>query len=191
MSFNSNIPQGTDALIKSQGQLRSNFQAINAVFSENHVPMNSELQGMHNLLNFRPQGLDPATSATQIALFTKLVSSIPMLFYAPSSSQAPVQLTFPSLSTGLQSSNPDVYLADQYSFIAGPFVVYGGKITGATNGQVKVLSPTTTLLYASVKTIYKVDLAVSSVTAIVGSSFTIGLGGPTPQDIYYLAIGKP
>lgn len=191
MSFNSNIPQGTDAMIKSQGQIRSNYQSINSVFSENHVQMNQKMQGMHALLNFRPQTINPTTSATQIAIFTKLVNTIPMLFYAPSSSQTPIQLTYPSLSTGLQSTKPDVYLPDQYSFIAGPFVVYGGKITGAVTGQIKVLAPTTTLLYASVKTIFKVDGDRSTVSAITLSSFTIALAGSASQDIYYLAIGKP
>jgi hypothetical protein len=192
MSFNSSIPLGTDAMIKSQGQLRSNFQAINAVFSENHVMMNQDEQGMHNMLNFRPQTIDPTTSATQIALYTKLISSIPMLFFAPSSSQTPIQLTAPSISTGLQSTNPDVYKADQFSFIAGPFIVYGGLITGATNGQVKILSPPSTLLYANVLSIFKKDDSLSIVTAILASSFTIGLSPNTPaQDIYYFAIGKP
>lgn len=192
MSFNSSIPLGTDAMIKSQGQLRSNFQAINAVSSENHVAMNQDEQGMHTILNFRPQTIDPTTSATQIALYTKLVSSIPMLFFAPSSSQTPIQLTAPSISTGLQSTNPDVYKADQFSFIAGPFIIYGGLITGATNGQVKILSPTSTLLYANVLSIFKKDDSLSIVTAILASSFTIGLSPNTPaQDIYYFAIGKP
>lgn len=194
MSYNSNIPQGTDPMIKSQGQIRANYQAINRVFSENHVQMNnSEFKGMHNVVNFRVQ-LDPTTSASQIALYTKLVGGQIMLFYAPSSSQTPIQLTGSSLSTGLQSTNPDVYLPEQYSFVAGPFIIYGGKIIGAVDGQVKVLAPSSTLLYAGIVTIYKTDVGnpQSSATLAGGSSFTINLTPNTAaQDIYYFAIGKP
>lgn len=194
MSYNSNIPQGTDPMIKSQGQIRANYQAINRVFSENHVQMNNDLfKGMHEIVNFRAQ-LDPTTSATQIALFTKLVTGQIQLFYAPSSSQTPIQLTNSTLLTGLQSTNPDIYLPEQYSFIPGPFIIYGGKIIGATNTQVKVLSPSSTLLYAGVITIFKTAAGnpQSFTTGLVGSAFTINLNPPaTPQDLYYFAIGKP
>ncbi len=193
MSYNSNIPLGTDPMIKSQGQLRANYQAINRVFSENHVQMNNdEFKGMHNFLNFRVQA-NPATSTTQIALFTK-ISGSPELFFMPSNSQTPIQLTMSNLSTGLQSTNPDIYLPDQYSFVAGPFIIYGGRINGVTNGQIKVLSPSSTLLYAGVVTIFKdkVGNPQSFVGTLTGSSFPI-LINPilTPQDVYYFAIGKP
>lgn len=194
MSYNSNIPQGTDPMIKSQGQIRANYQAINRVFLENHVQMNNdEFKGMHDIVNFRAQP-DPTTSATQIALFTNLVGGQTQLFYSPSNSQTPIQLTSSALSTGLQSTNPDIYLPEQYSFLPGPFIVYGGKITGAVDGQVKVLAPTSTLLYAGVVTIFKTALnnPQSFTSNLVGSSFTINLlPNTTPQDIYYFAIGKP
>ena len=178
-------------MLKSQGQIRANYQAINAVFAENHAALNSEFEGMHNLLNFRPQTIDPTTSATQIALFTKLVASNPMLFYAPSSSQTPIQLTGTSLSTGLVSTNPDVYKDEQYSFLPGPFIFYAGKRTGVTNGQIITLTPTSTLKFANVWSIYtdKVDDR-SFVFALAGSTFTIGTNNAA-QDIYYIAIGQP
>lgn len=179
-------------MIKSQRQIRANYQAINQVFSENHVAMNQEFQGMHNSLTFRIQA-NPTTSATQIALFTKLVNSAPMLFFAPSSSQTPIQLTYNSISTGLQSTNPNVYKSDQYSFIPGPFIVYGGLITGATNGMTKTLTPTSTLLFVATQTVFKSAANnEGNSTNILGSSFTITLGGSSAtQNIYYFAIGKP
>lgn len=193
MSYNSNIPLGTDPMVKSQGQIRSNYQAINRVFSENHAFMNSPFQGMHNLLNFRVQP-NPTTSSTQVALYTKLVSGQVRLFYAPSSNQTPIQMTGAALSTGLQSSDPDVYLPEQYSFVPGPFIIYSGKITGATDGQIKTLLPSSTLLYAGVVTIFSTskDNPQSLIINVAGSSFTIRLlPSPVTQDLYYFAIGQP
>jgi hypothetical protein len=187
-SFNPNIPIITDKILLSQAQIRANFQSINSAFSTNHFPLtsNPEFSGMHNMLTLRPQSSDPTTSATQIAIYNKLVSGIPNLFFRPNNSQAPIQMTYPSIK--VDSSNT------QYSFIAGPFIVYGGLIKGVTNGQVITLNPGTTLLY--------IDLIVTSnpasptvvaqvvPTAITGTSFTAKYQTTSgTYDIYYLGIG--
>jgi hypothetical protein len=193
-SFNPNIPVITDKILISQAQIRANFQAINVAFNTNHFPLTSdpEFSGMHNMLTLRPQGptipagLDPTTSATQIAIYNKLVSGVPNLFFRPNNSQTPIQMTYPSIKA--DSSNT------QYSFIAGPFIVYGGLIKGVTNGQTIHLTPGTTLLY--------IDLIVTSnpasptvvaqvvPTAITGTSFTARYQTTSgTYDIYYLGIG--
>ena len=69
---------------------------------------------MHTLLTLRPQATDPTTAADQIAIYNKLVTGIPEIFYRPNSNQTPIQMTYPSLLT--DSSNA------QYSFIAGPLL---------------------------------------------------------------------
>ena len=178
-------------MVKSQKQIRANFQAIATVFSENHVRMNDQFQGMHNFLVFRPQTVDPTTSSTQICLYTKLVSSIPQLFYAPSSSQTPVQLTYTNPQTGIQSKNPDVYFPDQYSILAGPFIFYAGLIKGVTDLSTKVLSPTSTIIYAGAKTIFIDNKAARGISlTFTGNTITFFTGGLT-LDVYYIAIGKP
>jgi hypothetical protein len=190
MSYNPAIPQLTDPILQSQAQIRANYQAINVVFSNNHVPMNENLQGMHAVLTMRPQSGDPTTDSTHVALYNKLDgSSIPELFFRPNSNQTPIQLTYPSLSTTSGA-------AQQYSFVAGPFVVYGGKITNATKGQVVTLSPSTTLLYVGLTTANflgsPTSIPQAVPTSISGSSFTIQFQtqvAGTTLDVYYLAIG--
>jgi|SRR5580692_153550 hypothetical protein len=191
MSYNSTIPQGTDQRLISQYQIRANYQAIAKAFAANHSALTDgdEFQGMHRVLTMRPQALDPTTSATQTALYNKLVAGIPAMFFRPNSNQTPIQLTYKSISTSTPTS--------EYSFVAGPFVIYGGKISPATNGQVVVLSPTTTLLYVGLTT---ANLTASSTisgysipTSITGSQFTITnkSGGATVKfDVYYIAIGQ-
>ncbi len=147
--------------------------------------------GKHRFLTMQPT-TDPITSATQIALYNKVISTVPQLFFRPSSNQTPIQLTFSSLLTGLQSTNPDVYFATQYSFIAGPFVIYGGLIKTPTDGQVVVLTPTTTLIHVGLLITHATNInqVIAVPINILGSSFTISTKAPFPPfDIYYFAVG--
>lgn len=202
--YNNSIPQPGDARQQSQYQIKSNFQSIFTVFANNHAALNTDFQGMHNVLTMRPQNSDPSTAADQIALYNKLDSnSIPELFFRPQSNATPIQLTYPSLQTDLQSKNPNVYYQQQYTFAAGPFVIYGGKITNASNGQTVTLTPTSTLIYVGlVIANYKFtssgipNFVVSAVPGnISGSAFKIMTGTIPPAagitfDVYYIAIGK-
>lgn len=147
--------------------------------------------GLHTVMNFRPQTVDPTTTASQVALYNKLdVNSIPELFFRPSGNQTPIQLTYPSISTPIGA-------AQQYTFCAGPFVIYGGLIANATNGQVVTLTPTSTLIYVGLTNATSIGnpvLVRSAIpTNITGSSFTISWQTDpqaTLKNIYYLAIGK-
>jgi hypothetical protein len=126
------------------------------------------------------------------------VGGIPSLFFRPNSDQTPIQLSYPSVSTGLQSENPPVYLPQQYSFLAGPFVIYGGLIKRPNTGDTVTLSPITTLLYVGlVMANASSDLppatpTMAIPTSISGNSFTITFGANLNDkvDVYYTAIGK-
>jgi len=197
LSFNPNIPLVTDKILQSAGQLRANFRSINNAFSDNHVGLtqSSEKSGLHNVLTLRTT-TDPTTSATQTAIYNKLVATIPAMFYRPSSDQTPIQMTYPSIQTGIQTA-PSTYYAQQYSFCAGPFIIYGGLLLNVTNPQTVNLSPGTTLL--SVELVianpinYGPPLNIGvAATNIAGTSFDITAStfiSGTEIDIYYLAIG--
>lgn len=199
MSYNSSIPLGTDAMVTSQTQCFNNFNAINTVWNQNHLSLTSLAnQGMHNSMVFRVQP-DPTTSATQNGLYTKNVVysgvQVPNLFFRPNSSQTPIQLTYPSISTGIQSKNPDVYFPQQYSFSAGPFVIYGGFLTGVSNNHLVTLTPTTTLLFAIVNSVAFTTtvgtFTYNAIAVVVGSGFTFNFfDNFGPQNFYYFAIGK-
>lgn len=146
-SYNPNIPTISQFMLESLPQIRANFQAINTVFSENHEDLNSEFQGMHTVLNLTSQTGNPTTSEAQISLYTKTVSSNTVLFYEPNSSQTPIQMTYPSISTGKNNATPPVYLTTQQTFLPGPFVFYSGLIVGANQGQTITLTPSSTLIY--------------------------------------------
>lgn len=196
MGYNVNIPQVTDQILQSQKQILSNYQAISKLFFVNHYPLTRDkiFQGMHTVLTMQPQTDDPATDANQLALYNKLDgTSTSQLFFAPNNSQTSIQLTSSFINT--TSTN-----AQQYTFVAGPFIIYGGKITNPTNGQVITLSPTSNLLYVGTTTAnYTLGSLIQSTATIPTnvntpmSNFTINFdttGGTTTRDVYYLAIGQ-
>ena len=197
MSFNANIPQVTDIYLQSGSQIRANFQAINAAFNTNHVGLteDSSISGMHNVLTLRPQSDDPTTSSSQTAIYCKLANSIPQLFFRPNSNQTAIQLTYPSISTGLNNASPPEYLTQQYSFLAGPFIIYGGQLSNVSNGTIITLSPGTTLLYVDLTVIgiggSSGKFFTAATTNITGTSFTISTQDTLPnQNYYYMAVGK-
>lgn len=207
MSYNTFIPQLTDPTLQSNGQLRANYEAISSVFAVNHnnlVTSSPTIQGQHRVLTMRPQNSDPDTSATQIAFYNKLVSSpaadTPALFFRPSNNQTPIQLTYSAIQTGVQSVGPPItYFAQQYSFVAGPFVIYMGKINNSTPGQLITLSPSTNLLYVGTSTtgvsstttqdVMTIPTNINSTKSTFNIQFQTGLQFPT-LNFYYLAIGQ-
>jgi hypothetical protein len=191
MSYNPNIPLVNDQILQSFRQIRSNFQAINAAFSSNHpsLTISSDNLGRHNVLVLRPQSADPTTSSSQVAIYNKLVSTIPQLFFRPSSNATPIQMSYQSVST-------DPSAGQQYTFLPGPFILYGGKLSGVSNNQLVSLSPNSNLLYvgltviaAGTGTIIQEAIPIN----VSGSSFNVGIQNSpvTTVDLYYTALGQP
>lgn len=183
MSFNPTIPLVSDLMAVSQPQVKANFTAIYNTFNENHTPFNQNNVGMHDLVNFREQSGDPTTLATQIALYTKNVGGFPELFFRPNNSQAPIQLTYPTITTTG---------AQQQSFVAGPFVVYMGFLS-MTSGIAVTLTPASTLIYVGL-TLNATRTSLGNIlyaapTGMVANSFTPVFQGGA-QTIYYFAIGQ-
>ena len=177
MSFNPNIPVITDPIVQSSSQIRANFQVINNAFADNHVGLTQDTNfaGMHNNLTMQPSA-DPLTSATQIAIYNKLDSNlIPQLFFRASANGNIIQMTGPNLKTGQDTLTPITYFPEQYSFIAGPFTIYGGILKNPATGFVKNLTPTTTLLYVDLIAANSSKKQTSYVipTNVSGSSFTV------------------
>lgn len=170
-------------------------------FSDNHVGLteDSEFSGMHRMLTLRPQAGDPATTADEVAIYNKLVSTIPEMFFRPSNNQTPIQMTYPSISTGLASTNPDVAKMDQYTFSGGPFIIYFGFMQNPVVNSTKTLTPGASLLYVSLSLRQFVDLVPGFSYNIqpidlnlTPNSFKIYYDFPVPSggfDVWYFAIG--
>lgn len=191
MSFSTGFPNPGDFIIQSGPQFRANFRSIFDSFAQDHYSIDSANAGMHRSLTLRKQTVDPVTTNNDVALYNKIgTGSVPQLFYAPSNAQTPIQLSYQSIvNTGLQ----------QYSYIAGPFLVYFGQVISTSSNQLVTLSPTSTLI--SVNLIAgskeskppKDPFTLSPIPIISGSGFTIRLQyNPSLIPglyISYLAIG--
>lgn len=189
MSYKTTIPNPGDFLAISQKQLLANYLAIYAAFSKNHVTLdsNSNTPGLHTYFTIPRITVDPATTTTQIALYSKLDgSSVPQLFLRPSNNGTPIQMTNSNV-TFTEPTNEN----RQSTFVPGPFTVYTGFKADAVDGDIITLTPNTTLFYvALISATLTSNQAIA--TNITGNQFTINLSGglPSPKrTVYYNAIG--
>lgn len=199
MSYSSNIPNLNDFLSLSQKQMLSNFQEINSSFFRDHVGLTEVSDvGQHKSMTFRPQSGDPTTGATQCALYNKLVSTVPQLFFRPINNGTPIQLTNSNLNTVQTGATFD----SQSSFLAGPFTIYMGYVSNCPNGQPVILTPSSTLQYVGLSTViaqqpipsqFNIAVPINRTGSqfVIQYTFTIPVTvPPTPlPTIYYMAIG--
>ena len=121
-----------------------------------------------------------------MALYNKDdASTVPQLFYRPNNNQTPIQMTN-SNSSVISSSTQ----FRQSTFLAGPFTLYIGYIRNATDGQLVVLTPSTTLHYVGLISVTE-SFNGAVANNISGSQFVVRFGGvaPAARTIYYMAIG--
>lgn len=174
----------------------ANYSAINDTWLINHVALTAvENVGKHSALVLRPT-TDPATAANQSAIYNKLVTSVPQLFFRPNTNATPIQVSNSNLNT-IQTGAPG---DTQVSFLAGPFTIYFGYVTAGGTPLVITLLPATTLKYVGVSTVLpapnpnnpntKQGYNVSIATNITANQFTLErFSFLNASTVYYMAIG--
>ena len=96
MAYQSTKPLANDKLSTSQGDIAGNFTEINTYVNIDHEAFNIADQGKHKRVFFTQQAADPATGATEAAIYTK-DSSVPgsaSLYYRPPNSGTPIEFTY-------------------------------------------------------------------------------------------------
>ena len=193
MSYSPNIPNVGDFLSISQKQMLANFQAIDKAWQNNHVALTAVQDvGKNKTLTLRPT-TDPATASNQTAIYNKIVTSIPQLFFRPDTNATPIQLSNSNLNT-IQTSAPK---ETQSSFLAGPFTIYFGYLANPGTLQIVTLTPSSTLIYVGLSTISGSNFNktqqgknVAIATNITGNQFTLRRDiSVFPSFVYYMAIG--
>lgn len=73
MTYNPNIPVFSNYVTLDIVRMKRNSQIIDQVFRQNHTTWNSSLPqyGKHGIVTFKEQSSDPATGATETALYAK------------------------------------------------------------------------------------------------------------------------
>ena len=190
MVFNPNIPQGTDAPSASQSQLLTNFQQVNTIFALNHYAFNDAtagLRGMHRAVVLEAQAAGPATSATQGALYSKIISGQPNLVWRRLNSGPEIQMT---------SNLTPIIAATGYTMIPGGLVLQWGTVHVAGGSSANIPFP---LVFGAVPysitvtTIRSAGAGTMNIYVLNGSVTatkfqTESTGGA--HDIYWMAIGK-
>lgn len=99
-------PQGTQQINNTQQPINTNFQDISNLIGINHINFNTaDTFGQHNLLTYYEQDSDPTTAASEMALYSKKVSSSngAELFYRYPNNGSVIQLTGKSTTTSTGS----------------------------------------------------------------------------------------
>lgn len=186
MAYDSSIPQATDLISTSQGDILANFTAIDPGttdtgigFARNHITMTDATNGgLHNRVDYYAAVTSPTISGFTSSAYAKTTSSISEFFYK--NGTADTQIT----SSGLTASSGE-------GFIPGGLQIRVGTTSISTGGNAVVFStafPTGALgvwmtnagSTAGVANVNSGTLTVSGFTA----SCISGSG-----TVYYLAIG--
>jgi len=197
MTYNNAIPNANDFVIQSQGQLLGNFQELFKAFNANHIPFNQENQGQHSQTTLERQGGAPATAADECALYTFLgTGSQSQLFYRPDTNGVQIQMSYQSvINTGAQ----------QQSFMAGPFIIYFGRVDNLAAGSNTItLTPASTQLITVhacctsdnyVPSSFPKQSFIASPSTFTTNTFIVVLSPTNPPlppfffSLYYFAIG--
>ena len=81
MTFNPNIPQAGDVPSLSQGQLLTNFTALNTVFGVDHLAFNAVDGGEHQQVTLNSVIADPGLADPKCSLYIKTVAGDSELFF--------------------------------------------------------------------------------------------------------------
>jgi hypothetical protein len=138
MAYNPNIPQATDVLSQSQGDLLNNFMAINTFVIVDHAGFSDPNEGKHNKVTFPVQNPAPTFLAGEIGLYSFLnpVTSANELYVANSASPSvATPMTASILSTNANPGNN----VSGWTYLPSGLLLKWGNVTA--NGNTAFLFP--------------------------------------------------
>lgn len=185
MTFQPNIPQPTDLISVSQDDILQNFQSIDAAWNINHVDFNATGEGKHKYVEMPNQSSDPAGSANQFTIFSKVSGGGQSeIFYKRNAEATAYQLT---------GKNPSA-AASGYTFLPGAMLMQWAFLTGASkNDGAAIVFPT-----AFGATPYSLQLTASrngisvnvlNATSVTSTGFTLRTSSNSNDGVWYLAVG--
>jgi hypothetical protein len=193
MTYNNAIPQPGDFLSVSQGQILTNFSQLYSVFAQDHIELDDGTtadRGKHKQVTLKELGAAPATTSTEIALYTKNVGGTTRLFYRPPSSGTEVQMTGPITS----AQNGTCILSSGIKMVWGRDTVASGSTKAVTFVSAFGSTPYSVVTneYAPTQTGATARSSGPAQATITASGFTYTVWGgvvPAPVEFGYIAIG--
>jgi len=210
--YNQNVPQAVQAINVTQKPILSNFQAINEWVNVNHVGFSDDTNyGKHNATSLVSQSVTPATTSTEMALFTApSTGGNPYeIYYEYPSNGTVTQLTgVSSTNTNVLAANPGYCILSQPSstFQFGYMVKWGTQTVTYTGAFPITFSMPTAggipQFYSGI--LPNISWSVTSLTynsninkfggGMLSSNNTISIGitstvNPLTFDIFWIAFG--
>ena len=136
MTYLPSIPSGADIPSMSQSQIQTNFQQLENVFGADHYAWDyatTLLRGLHQQVTLPQLAAAPATTSTQLAVYTKSDGTSPQLFVRRKSSGTEIQMT--------AAQNP-VVANPGYTFLPGGLLVQWGNLSIVGSSTSTITFPT-------------------------------------------------
>ncbi len=190
MVYNNNIPQPSNNLSVSQGDLLGNFgtQGIDSTtfgFSRDHTTMTDATNGgTHKKSTYVEQVAGPTTIANQMAVYCKEVSSVSELFLRRESNGTEIQMSVgsPTAATSGQT------------FLPGGIILKWAQATLTTNNELFTFAtafPTACFGVLACNRNSGGNVSYFGASGFNVSGFNLVSGGGTrPSNFFYLAIGN-
>ena len=194
------VPKSGQTLNQTRSPIENNFLGIDASFSVDHeamtVPTASGDAGKHKKVTFTQQGSDATTGATELALYTKAVSSDPHLFVRKKSNGTAVDLTL--VTDGSASAVVTKTFTMPNYLVTKVGYTTGSKLVIDTETTVTFPASFTTTCHSVVATVLLNNATTSPAPLLRITSYTKdhfkvfvrkGTGSATDVDCTFIAYG--
>lgn len=133
MTYNPNIPQATDIISQSQGQILTNFNQANTIFDVDHITFDAVAaanRGKHDKSTYVELAADPVTVFNEVAVYSKDLAGFTRLFLRQENN-----------GTVIQTSGRDPTIAvNGETYLPGGLLMKWGQ--SVCNGNTAIAFPT-------------------------------------------------
>jgi hypothetical protein len=184
MSFTPNIPVIGQSLGSSRTEVSNNFAVLRSTLAANHIDVNSENAGLHNLASFVAQSSDPTIATGIVPLYSKTLSStgVTELFFRRENSGTVIQMTVGNPTASSSGS----------TFLPGGIILKWGQVVPGTSGAFVTFSgsfPNAVFsVVPGINNVYSSNNIIS-VSGATQEGFNIYTGNPASTHFYF-AIGN-
>jgi hypothetical protein len=201
MAYNYNIPQATDQLSVSQGQIQANFQALGAIGGTAGVNNSAGLNATagFNYVYLPPVANPPVGSAFGVnnAIFSSFNATTSQNeIYISKQNQATPNKTYPITASILSTNSAPAASSTGWTYLPSGILIKWTQATGANTAHFNsggAFGPNFTIVIMAWVTGNTVTGGVASTFAVTSinnpNPGDVAIGGAAPGNYYILAIG--
>jgi hypothetical protein len=138
MAYQQNIPQPTDQLDNSQGDLLGNFQEVYTYLGVNHVEFGSADEGKHAFITFPIQSPAPTFAAGEEGLYNAQLSAISELYVHKQYNGTTAEIP---MTASILSSSAPVSGGPGWTYLPSGIYITWASVTLNGNTTITLASP--------------------------------------------------